>query len=265
MKQAHLIVFIAAVVIIGGAGVYVAQRDAANDAVEAGSLADDAAAGPGEAAVGPAPSAADETPPLGPGVGGGSWNLQRDQRDQIAIGDPPYEPKNAAEVAWLNRHRYPSAAVLDAALKEPAVLSQVDRKDGISAKEIIQTEQAAIRDPGAVQEATSILNQAAASGSTYALHALGLVYSHPHVNSPAQAEAYFRAMGLLGDWNSHLRVKTPLSAQDDMLASIMAHQVVANLNRLRRQNGLPPLGNDPRPGLDDFLSRVNEAKEATGG
>ncbi|MDH5832182.1 hypothetical protein QFW80_16815 [Luteimonas sp. M1R5S18] len=178
---------------------------------------------------------------------------------EVSMGDPFLEPRSEAEVEWLRRNRYPSAAARSDAAQFMASELDFDHRDGIEAIEIVAAEQYARQHPDNRERAVEFLNEAAISGSTYALETLGRLHGSA---DPVTSEAYFRAAAHRGDWNAHLRVKPPLTSEQEMLASLLAHQVIENLELQRRRRGLPALGNDQRPGLDQFLRQIKEAERA---
>lgn len=177
----------------------------------------------------------------------------------VTMGDPFLEPRSEAEVEWLRRNKYPNAAAREDAARFASELD-FDHRDGVEAVEIIAAEQFAHQHPDNRSRAVQFLNEAAISGSTYALETLARLSESPA--DPVTSEAYYRASALRGDWNARLRVKPDLTREQEMLADLLAHQVIDNLQRQRRQRGLPELNTDLRPGLDWFLQQVKEAERA---
>lgn len=182
-----------------------------------------------------------------------------EDRYLVAMGDPFLEPRSEAEIEWLRRNKYPNAAAREDAARFASELD-FDHRDGVEAVEIIAAEQFAHQHPDNRSRAVQFLNEAAISGSTYALETLARLSESPA--DPVTSEAYYRASALRGDWNAHLRVKPDLTREQEMLADLLAHQVIDNLQRQRRQRGLPELNTDLRPGLDWFLQQVKEAERA---
>lgn len=176
---------------------------------------------------------------------------------RISIGDPLFEPRTEDELLWLTRNSYPSQAERDHALGGAPNEHALNAADGVTPTEIIQAEQLAVLFPDKQRVAGSFLKEAAIQGSTYALESMARMLSHPHINNPVQSEAYFRAAALRGDWNMHLRAGKPsLSSENDLLADLLAQQIIENINLQRRNRGLAPLYPDPRPGLDEFLAEI---------
>jgi len=201
------------------------------------------------------PTMASDSVSRAPGVA--SPRAASDVRYPVAMGDPFLEPKSEAEAAWLRRNAYPNAAAREDAAKFASEFD-FDKRDGIEGIEILAAEQFARQHPDNRRRALEFLNEAAISGSTYALETLARLSESPA--DPVTAEAYYRASALRGNWNAHMRVRPELSADQDMLAHLLAHQVLDNLQAQRRQRGLPELRVDQRPGLGEFLRQIKEAE-----
>jgi hypothetical protein len=182
-----------------------------------------------------------------------------DERYVVSMGDPVLAPRSEAEVAWLRRNAYPNAAAREDAARRASELD-FDARDGIEGIEILAAEQFARQHPDNRERAIGFINEAAASGSIYALEALARLAESPA--DPVTAEAYYRAQALRGDWNAYLRVGPELTAEQDKLAHLLAHRVLENLQEHRRQRGLPELRVDQRPGLAGFMQQVREAEAA---
>ena len=180
-------------------------------------------------------------------------------RSRMRIGDPLHQPKTEAEVAWLVRHAYPTQDEMNEAWAGLPAATEFDARDGITPREILRAELYALQRPADAKRAEDFLAQAAADGSIHALEALGRVYSAGARRDPVKSEAYYRASMLRGNWPVAMRLAPPLKRQDDLIAELMAHQVISNLNRMRAARGLPPLGYDPRPGLDAFSRAMGAA------
>ena len=181
-------------------------------------------------------------------------------RSRMRIGDPLQQPKTEAEVAWLVRHAYPTQDEMNAAWAGLPSATEFDARDGITPREILRAELYAMQRPADARRAEAFLGQAAADGSIHALEALGRVYSVGARKDLVKSEAYYRASMLRGNWPAAMRLAPTLPRPDDIVAELMAHQVISNLNRMRAARGLPPLGYDPRPGLDEFSRAIAGAR-----
>lgn len=187
----------------------------------------------------------------------GSIRMEDPDRFRISIGDPLFEPRTEDEVLWLTRNSYPSQAERDHTLGGAPNEHALHAADGVTPTEIVQAEQLAVLFPDKQRAASSFLKEAAIQGSIFALESMARMLSHPRINNPVQSEAYFRAATLRGDWNIHLRAgKSSLSSENDLLADLLAQQIIENINLQRRNRGLAPLYPDPRPGLDEFLDEI---------
>lgn len=180
-------------------------------------------------------------------------------RSPMRIGDPLQQPKTDAEVAWLVRHAYPTQDEMNEAWAGFPAATEFDARDGVTPREILRAELYALTRPADAKRAEAFLGEAAADGSISALEALGRVYSAGARRDPVKSEAYYRASMLRGNWPVAMRLAPRLERQDDLIAELMAHQVIRNLNRMRAARGLPPLGYDPRPGLDEFSRAMGAA------
>lgn len=181
-------------------------------------------------------------------------------RSRMQIGDPLQQPKTDAEVAWLVRHAYPTADEVNEGGRGVPAPTEFDARDGITPREILRAELYALMRPADAERADAFLGEAAADGSIYALEALGRVYSTGARRDPVKSEAYYRASMLRGNWPIAMRLAPKLPRPDDLIADLMAHQIIGNLNRMRAARGLPPLGYDPRPGLDEFSRSIARAR-----
>lgn len=204
----------------------------------------------------------DPAPPPPPSaVSSGAEKLRSvsDERYLVTMGDPILEPRSVEEVEWLRRNLFPNAAARADAARFASELD-FDSRDGFEAIEILAAEQFARQHVGNRSKAVKFLNEAAISGSAYALEALARLSESPV--DRVTSEAYHRAAALRGNWNAHLRIRPELTADQDILASLLAHQVLENLQAGRRQRGLPQFTVDPRPGLEEFLRGIKEAERA---
>ena len=175
----------------------------------------------------------------------------------VSMGDPFLEPRSEAEVAWLRRNAYPNAAALEDAARFASDF-HLDKRDGIEGIEILAAEQFARQHPDNRPRAIEFLNEAAISGSIYALETLARLSVSPA--DPVMAEAYYRASALRGNWNANMRIRPDMTPDQDILANLLAHQVLENLQAQRRQRGLPDLRVDTRPGLAELLRKIKEAE-----
>ena len=179
----------------------------------------------------------------------------------IKLGDPLFSPNSAEDVEWLRRNGYPSDEELRAGLNATPSALDLDIEDGISPAEVVMAASLGVMGPEQRNEATSFLNEAAVRGSVYALQATGEMLTHPAVANPVQSEAYLRASVLRGDWTGNIRTRAPLSHEQDLLASLMAQQVIDNIHKQRLSRGWPPLQADPRPGLNEVMDRIARSRE----
>lgn len=198
------------------------------------------------------PSPQTVLPPLG------APQAASNERYVLSMGDPFLEPRSEAEVAWLRRNAYPNAAAREDAARFASEFD-FDTRDGIEGIEILAAEQFARQHPDNRRRAIAFLDEAAISGSTYALETLARLSESPV--DPVTSEAYYRASALRGNWNAHMRVRPDLTPDQDMLANLLAHQVVDNLQAQRRQRGLPDLRVDHRPGLAELLREIKAAEK----
>jgi len=97
------------------------------------------------------------------------------------------------------------------------------------------------------------LENGAMQGSIYALIELGSFYQ---LRDPVLSQAYFRAATARGDWMLALRPKPRLDTLQDGLATLMALELLENLDRQRAARGLPPLVREMRPGLAEFVENI---------
>ena len=214
----------------------------------------------------PAPTLSTPAPAVSPTEGAGevlkSSSKQPQSASAMKIGDPLSEPKNVQEVAWLTRNGYPTQGEVQAAMDTAATSAQLDIGGGVTPTRIIQAETLAISDPNRRNEAIGYLSDAAKRGSIYALEGLARVTGHPALNNPVRSEAYWRAAQMRGDWAAGMTPRLPLSNEDSALASLMAQQILNQINGDRRTHGLPSLGQDPRPGLNELLRQIAESRGA---
>lgn len=180
-----------------------------------------------------------------------------DKATGIQAGDPRYKNETDAGLAWLRRNGYPSSLEVEMTSGIVPSLDSIDPKDGLSAVELLNLEQlASSKNDDVRNSAVQTLNEAAAMGSMYALEALGQVYaSGPYANK-IWSEAYYRAAQIRGNWAVEFRFKPAMNDAENVLAAIMAQQVIDNANRLRQSRGLRPLEHDSRPGAQEALAAL---------
>lgn len=170
-----------------------------------------------------------------------------------------YAPKTDDELAWLKKNSFPSEEEMRTGASGRAQAGEFSISDGYSAFEILRAENYGLTNAEDRGRATDFLGRVAADGSIYALEALGNIYSAGPGKNIVQSEAYYRAAIIRGNWNAILRARPNMSRQDEMVADLMAQQIILNLNRARARRGLPPLEYDPRPGLDEFSRSISDA------
>ena len=160
------------------------------------------------------------------------------------IGDPLSGAKTQADVAWLQRNGYPSAEMAQQVMTQRGAGAQLDQSRLIDPLAILSAEQLALFDPARRQEALDFLARSAQAGSIYALETLSRIYQGSDLFDPIRATAYMKAAEIRGNWAAGLALgKTELSAQQRMYATLMAHQIIQNLQRARDLPGFfgPPI------------------------
>jgi hypothetical protein len=173
---------------------------------------------------------------------------------KTAVDDPLYHPKSQAEADWLNRNGYPSKRALDAAMAMPPTRDCLKPDYQVASVRIICAGQLALYSPAEQKNAIAFLEQEAGNGSIFALEELGQINSHPTSNKPIAAEAYRRAAIMRGNWTLEITGSwIAISDQDGVLASLMAQQILNDLNDYRSNRGLRPLSTDSKPGLKNAL------------
>src|SRR5690606_14735395 len=131
-----------------------------------------------------------------------------------------------------------------------------DASDGVSPTEVVHASIMSVMDDDSRKRALEFLNAAAVSGSIYALETMGSIYSPGMLDKPIKSEAYYEAAEMLGHWNLAYRVTPPLPTDDRVLAAPLAQQILNNIERDRRNRGLPPLQRTVRPGLNERLLEI---------
>lgn len=176
----------------------------------------------------------------------------------LKMGDKLQNPKTQKELEWLLRNGYPSEEQRAYANSIRGTVGGLNQATPATAESIIQATNLAMMSPNDREAALAHLRDAAADGSIYALQSLGAANSLGPSGNRTVAQAYYNAARARGEWNEVFRGDGELSPDQDALAELMGQQIILNLNRLRAQRGLPPLGFDPRPGLDDALRQMQE-------
>lgn len=177
--------------------------------------------------------------------------VSQSQPTRISPGDSFYDGATADEIAWLNRHGFPSSS--DYA-KSGILVRREDLRGPMTPLSLLQAQSLGIASEADRRFAVEYLGDAAVQGNLYALESLAGLFQHAKVNNVVLAESYFTASEMLGNWTVGLRMRQyNLDSVQQNTASLMAHQIIVNINRQRAGRGLPPLQYDSRPGLDDFL------------
>lgn len=177
---------------------------------------------------------------------------------RIGMDDPLRLPSSKEELAWFERQGYPSSAALEEAAVNVPQEWTLRFRAGTSALELARAESFALLNPARAAEAIVFLEEAATSGSIYALEALSRVHAHPSAGNPLIADAYQFAAELRGNW-ALAGMRGQRSPSHAYLAAVYGHRIIEEINATRVQRGLPALGVDSRPGLSDFIQRVEEA------
>lgn len=181
---------------------------------------------------------------------------QRRERP-VRMDDPIYGTGNASELAWLNRHLYPSEIERrDAAAAGPSAREDLLKRGPSTPTQLVRASAYMLAYPHDERTGARFLERAAIEGSIYALEELGLVYSTGPLQNRVLSEAYYRAAMLRGHWGLAFRLAPRLTDQQDLFADLRAHQIISTMNRVRRRKGRPPLAYDERPGLDRMLGAL---------
>lgn len=183
------------------------------------------------------------------------------------IGDAFSGAKTDADVAWLVRNGYPSTEAVRDALLRRGARGVLDRSELLDPAAILDAEQLALLDPVRRREAMDFLADSAQSGSIYALETIARIHDAGvnGVSDPVRASAYRKAAEMRGSWPAGLaNGRFQLTPQQEMYATLMAHQVIANIELDRQKTGLPPIGIDTRPGLDDLITDIGTGADVVG-
>ena len=125
--------------------------------------------------------------------------------------------------------------------------------------DVVVAESVAMSDPVAKARALALLRGASEAGSSYALQSLARI-AQLSERDPVKAEGYYRAALLRGDWLVGLREIPRLTPEQNYAADLRAARLLEQINRARRQRGLPALGVDLRPGAEEAFERLSGAK-----
>jgi hypothetical protein len=170
-------------------------------------------------------------------------------RERVEVGDTLWEATTPEQAAWLNRHGFPTQGQLAAFNGARAAQLPADGR-ARSPVDVVVAESVAMSDPVAKARALALLRGASEAGSSYALQSLARI-AHLSEHDPVKAEGYYRAALLRGDWLVGLREVPRLTPEQNYAADLRAARVLEQMNRTRRQRGLPALGVDLRPGAEE--------------
>ena len=179
-------------------------------------------------------------------------------RERIEVGDALWEAATPEQAAWLNRHGFPTQGQLAAFNGAQAAQLPADGR-ARSPVDVVVAESVAMSDPVAKARALALLRGASEAGSSYALQSLARI-AQLSEHDPVKAEGYYRAALLRGDWLVGLREIPRLTPEQNYAADLRAARLLEQINRERRQRGLPALGVDLRPGAEEAFERLSGAK-----
>lgn len=182
------------------------------------------------------------------------------------IGDPLSGAKTEADVAWLVRNGYPSSETVQDALLRRGTRGPFNQTELQDPAAILDAEQLALLDSSRRSEALDFLAASAQSGSIYALETLARIYDEGAngISDPVRGSAYRKAAEIRGSWPAGLvNGRSQLTPQQDMYATLMAHQIISNIDRNRLASGLPALGVDTRPGLDELITEIGKSSSGS--
>lgn len=192
----------------------------------------------------------------------------------IPVGDLDVrDAANPMELHWARRNLAFSPAFLEKVRSKRQPLSSVNPDDGFSLEELAVAYEGALDPlvrPDQRRMAIALLEEAATQGSIQALSSLGQLRASGEHRSPIEAEAHFLLAEMRGDWSVGMRFVTTdllysLDTTERSIASLRAHEILAEINRIRSERGQPPLGVDPRPGIGRAMQtiRTNSGRELT--
>jgi len=167
------------------------------------------------------------------------------------------------DVAWMQRNGYPTRAMTEATLAARGQGATLRFSGSPDPEAILEAEQIALNDPSRQKEAIQTLSKHAQSGSVYALETMARIYQDGARPDPIRAKAFMKAAEMRGNWAAGLApLKHQLTTQQELYASVMAHQIIRNLSQQRERMRLPPLTVDTRPGLDQLIMEIDEIHRA---
>lgn len=179
------------------------------------------------------------------------------QARRFHIGDTHYSVESMADVDWLERNLYPTDDEIDAASQYLRDGTPRDLDGSLSPALVARAEVAAWSNPGLRELAIGRLEEAATSGSIYALRALQRIYTAPALRDVVKSEMYGHIAWMRGDWSS--MTADDLNGPDRMRAELGAQRWLVEADARRRLRGLPPLGRDPKPGVVEWDAHVEQA------
>ncbi len=179
-------------------------------------------------------------------------------RERIEVGDALWEAATPEQAAWLNRHGFPTQGQLAAFNGAQAAQLPADGR-ARSPVDVVVAESVAMSDPVAKARALALLRGASEAGSSYALQSLARI-AQLSERDPVKAEGYYRAALLRGDWLVGLREIPRLAPEQNYAADLRAARLLEQINRARRQRGLPALGVDLRPGAEEAFELLSGGK-----
>ena len=179
-------------------------------------------------------------------------------RERIEVGDALWEAATPQQAAWLNRHGFPTSGQLAAFNGAQAAQLPADGR-ARSPVDVVVAESVAMSDPVAKARALALLRGASEAGSSYALQSLARI-AQLSERDPVKAEGYYRAALLRGDWLVGLREMPRLAPEQNYAADLRAARLLEQINRARRQRGLPALGVDLRPGAEEAFELLSDGK-----
>ena len=121
----------------------------------------------------------------------------RPRHGVVRMGDPVHSPKTEADVAWLNRHLFPSAEEAQRGAASATMRDPLPPGGPYTPADLNRATALGALDPSRRDEAAAYLSGAALDGSIYALEELGRFHSvgpkrNPVVSEPSLAAAVRR-------------------------------------------------------------------------
>lgn len=154
---------------------------------------------------------------------------------------------------------YPSTEAARDALLRRGARGPLDRNELLDPAAILDAEQLALLDPARRREAMEFLAASTQSGSIYALETIARIHGEGvnGVADPVRASVYRKAAAMRGSRPAGLaNGRSQLTPQQEMYTTLIAHQVIASIERDRQKNGLAPLG------LDDLMTDIGTGAAA---